>query len=92
MIKLISKRRLAFRNPADGTFVTVLPQVFETVPDWAAKDPIFQWGVADGTLQTVDQTIVSGHTPAAESPEAAKEEAREETPAEPKKPAKKAGK
>lgn len=62
MIKLISKRRLAFRNPADGTFVTVLPQVFESVPDWAAKDPIFRWGVEDGTIQTVDQTLVSGYT------------------------------
>lgn len=93
MIKLISKRRLAFRNPADGTFVTVLPQVFETVPDWAAKDPIFQWGVADGTIQTVDQTIVSGHKPAAESPEAAKATPGSEIPpVEPKKSAKKAGK
>lgn len=62
MIKLISKRRLAFRNPADGTFVTVLPQVFESVPDWAVKDPIFRWGVEDGTIQTVDQTLVSGYT------------------------------
>lgn len=91
MIKLISKRRLAFRNPADGTFVTVLPQVFESVPDWAAKDPIFKWGVEDGTIQTVDKTIVAAET-SVEAPQAVEKEAREEKHAEPKKAAKKAKK
>lgn len=53
-VKLIAKRRLAFRNPEDKKFITVMPHVFETVPDWVCKDPIFQWGVQDGTITVAD--------------------------------------
>ena len=53
-VKLIAKRRLAFRNPEDKKFITVMPHVFETVPDWVRKDPIFQWGVQDGTITVAD--------------------------------------
>lgn len=88
MIKLISKRRLAFRNPEDGSFATVLPQAFESVPDWAAKDPIFKWGLEDGTIQTVDKTIVSADSPV-KAPKRVEKEAVEEKAVEPKKPGRK---
>lgn len=98
MIKLISKRRLAFRNPEDGSFVAVMPQVFETVPDWAAKDPIFRWGVEDGTIQTVDQKIIKAEPEKVEkntpekadevSEEAEKVESEVKAEAKPEKPKK----
>ena len=75
-VKLIAKRRLAFRNPEDKKFVTVMPHVFETVPDWVRKDPIFQWGVSDGTITVADPP------PQAGVPEVPKEEPKEEVPKE----------
>ena len=56
-VKLIAKRRLAFRNPEDNTFTTVLPHEFATCPDWVRKDPIFQWGVSDGTITVADTAL-----------------------------------
>ena len=44
----------SFRNPEDKTFTTVMPHEFATCPDWVRKDPIFQWGVSDGTITVAD--------------------------------------
>lgn len=57
MVKVIAKRRLAFRNKDDGTFKTVMPGVFETLPDWVQRDPLFAWAVKDGSLEIVTETI-----------------------------------
>ena len=82
MVKLIAKRRLAFRNPEDQTFVTVTPGVFETCPDWIKKDPLFRWAQQDGSIQVADAApVVSKPAP---EPEPKKEEApKEETPKKP---------
>ena len=66
-VKLIAKRRLAFRNPEDQTFVAVMPGVFETCPDWIKKDPMFRWGVEDGSIQVADPSpVVAKAEPKAE--------------------------
>lgn len=77
-VKLIANRRLAFRNPEDKKFITVMPHVFETVPDWVRRDPIFQWGVKDGTITVADPptqipvTDKSGENPKAKTAKDAK--------------------
>lgn len=54
-VKLIAKRRLAFRNGDDGTFLTVLPHEFATVPDWVKKDPLYTWALKDGTIEVAGE-------------------------------------
>ena len=68
-VRLIAKKRLAFRNPEDQTFKTVMPGVFETCPDWIKKDPMFRWAVQDGSIQVADDApIVAKAAPKAEAP------------------------
>lgn len=62
MVRLIAKKRLAFRNPEDQTFKTVMPGVFETCPDWIKKDPMFRWAVQDGSIQVADEAPVVAKT------------------------------
>ena len=81
MIRVISKKNIAFRNPANrDEQITVRPFEFATLPDWAEKDPMFGWAVKDGVLEVSKETIV-----------AAKEEPKKEVKPEPK-PAKKTAK
>lgn len=61
-VRLIAKKRLAFRNPEDQTFKTVLPGVFETCPDWIKQDPMFRWAVQDGSIQVADEAPVVAKT------------------------------
>ena len=63
-VRLIAKKRLAFRNPEDQTFKTVMPGVFETCPDWVKKDPMFQWAKQDGSIQVADEAPVVAKAPA----------------------------
>ena len=80
MVRLIAKKRLAFRNPEDKTFKTVMPGVFETCPDWIKKDPMFQWALQDGSIQVADEApIVAAAAPKQEekAPEAVEEPAEE---------------
>ncbi|WP_443873590.1 hypothetical protein [Megasphaera sp.] len=57
-IRLISKKKIAFRNPSptgeSDKLLTVEPYKFETLPDWVAKDPMYAWGKADGTIDVAD--------------------------------------
>ena len=73
MIKVISKKNIAFRNPANrDEQINVRPFEFATLPDWAEKDPMFGWAVKDGVLEVSKETII------------AKEEPKEEVKPEPK--------
>jgi len=83
-IHAIAKRRLAFRK-ADGSFITVLPGDFATLPDEVEKDPMYKWAIADGALVVSDKVSVK----AAELPK--EETTIEDKPAK-KAPAKKAAK
>ena len=77
MINAIAKRRLAFRK-ADGSFITVVPGEFVSLPDECAKDPMYAWAVKDGVLVVSDQVIVK-------APELPKEETSVEAKEKPKK-------
>lgn len=50
-INAIAKKKLGFRNGDTGEILTVSPFEYETLPDWVKKDPMFQWAVADGSLE-----------------------------------------
>lgn len=51
MIKLVAKQKIGFRNPETGEIVTAEPYAFSTLPDWAEKDPMYEWALADGTIE-----------------------------------------
>lgn len=50
-INAIAKKKLGFRNGDTGEILTVSPFEYETLPDWVKKDPMFQWAVADGSIE-----------------------------------------
>lgn len=82
MINAIAKRRLAFRK-ADGSFITVVPGEFVSLPDECAKDPMYAWAVKDGVLVVSDQIIVKAtELPKEETAVEAEEPAVEETAVE----------
>lgn len=57
MISAIAKRRLALRK-ADGSFITVKPGEFVSLPEEVQHDPMYAWAVRDGVL-VVSQQIIS---------------------------------
>ena len=60
MIKVIAKKNIAFRNPANrDEQINVRPFEFATLPDWAEKDPMFGWAVKDGILEVSKETIIA---------------------------------
>ena len=64
MIKVISKKNIAFRNPANrDEQINVRPFEFATLPDWAEKDPMFGWAVKDGILEVSKETIIAKEEP-----------------------------
>ncbi len=56
MISAIAKRRLALRN-ADGSFITVKPGEFVSLPEEVKHDPMYAWAVRDGLLVVSQQVI-----------------------------------
>lgn len=81
MIKVISKKNIAFRNPANrDEQVVVRPFEFATLPDWAEKDPMFGWAVKDGVLEVSKETIVAAKEPAKEEPKPVKKAVKRKKP------------
>jgi hypothetical protein len=56
MISAIAKRRLALRK-ADGSFITVKPGEFVSLPEEVQHDPMYAWAVRDGLLVVSQQVI-----------------------------------
>lgn len=56
MISAIAKRRLALRK-ADGSFITVKPGEFVSLPEEVTHDPMYAWAVRDGVLVVSTQVI-----------------------------------
>ena len=54
-MRIFTKKSFEFKNQATGEKAVTRPLDFTEVPDWAAKDPIFGWGVKDGDI-TVAET------------------------------------
>lgn len=54
VITIISKKKLAFRNPDASSdkdrFFTVEPMVMAAAPDWVAMDPMYAWAKETGTI------------------------------------------
>ena len=57
MISAIAKKRLAFHDDK-GSFITVKPGEFVSLPDYVRKDPMFSWATKDGSLVVSNQVIV----------------------------------
>lgn len=55
MIKLVAKKKIAFRNPAatgsSDKYFTVSPYAFTDAPDWIENDPMYDWALNDGTIE-----------------------------------------
>lgn len=84
MINAIAKRRLALRK-ADGSFLTVKPGEFASLPDEVAKDPMYAWAVRDGILVVSQQVATAVETDAAKAkPQPDAEKAETETTEDPK--------
>lgn len=53
-ITIISKKKLAFRNPDASSdkdrFFMVEPLVMAAAPDWVTMDPMYAWAKETGTL------------------------------------------
>lgn len=52
-MRIFTKKAFEFKN-AVGEKVTTRPLDFTDVPEWAAKDPIFGWGVKDGDIMVTE--------------------------------------
>lgn len=63
MISAIAKKRLAFHDDK-GSFITVKPGEFVSLPDYVRKDPMFSWAVKDGSLVVSEQVITPVEVPA----------------------------
>ena len=86
MISAIAKKRLAFHDDK-GSFITVKPGEFVSLPDYVRKDPMFSWAVKDGSLVVSEQVITPVEAPA---PAPAEEAAPVEEAPKKKAPKKKA--
>lgn len=55
-IAIISKKKLAFRNPekSGDKFFIVQPLVMTAAPDWVALDPMYAWAKANGTISAME--------------------------------------
>ena len=73
MISAVAKKRLAFRDDK-GSFITVKPGEFVSLPDYVRKDPMFAWAVQDGSLVVSEQVISAAGTDV-------KEDEKDEAPA-----------
>lgn len=65
-VRLISKKKIAFRNPAPtgekDKLLTVEPYKFETLPDWVVNDPMYAWAKAAGTIDVADDSAENKKT------------------------------
>lgn len=52
-IRVFTRKKFRFTNAA-GEKAETIPMGFSTVPDWAAKDPLFGWARQDGDLEIID--------------------------------------
>lgn len=52
-MRIFTKKSFEFKNAA-GEKVLTRPLDFSDVPDWAAQDLIFAWGVQDGDITVTE--------------------------------------
>lgn len=69
-MRVFSKKNLEFSNPGNGEKVRLRTMEFANLPEWAAKDPLFLWAKAEGSLE-----VMGEDKPAAKSKSQVKREA-----------------
>jgi hypothetical protein len=52
-MKAISKARIGFRNPEDGSIFPLVPNELTELPDFAEKDPMFRLALDGGVLTLI---------------------------------------
>lgn len=68
MVKLVSRKKIGFRNPETKEILTANPHEFISFPDWVKKDPLYEWAKEDGTIEVVGDDAASAAPPANEKP------------------------
>lgn len=69
-MRVFSKKNLEFKNPASSEKVRLRAMEFANLPEWAAKDSLFLWAKAEGSLE-----VMGEDKPAAKSKSQVKREA-----------------
>ena len=82
-INLIAKKRVGFRNRDTGEILAVKPLEFSTVPDWVAKDPMYEWALADGTIEVAGEAAEKTAAPASNKKKKTKTKTEPEAATEP---------
>lgn len=54
-MRVFSKKNLEFKNPAGSEKVRLRTMEFTNLPEWAAKDPLFLWAKAEGSLEVMGE-------------------------------------
>ena len=54
-MRVFSKKNLEFSNPGSGEKVRLKTMEFANLPEWAAKDPLFLWAKAEGSLEVMGE-------------------------------------
>lgn len=54
-MRVFSKKNLEFSNPGSGEKVRLRTMEFANLPEWAAKDPLFLWAKAEGSLEVMGE-------------------------------------
>lgn len=54
-MRVFSKKNFEFSNPANGEKIRLRTMEFANLPEWAAKDPLFLWAKAEGSLEVMGE-------------------------------------
>lgn len=76
-MRVFSKKNLEFAHPTNGEKVRLRTMEFANLPEWAAKDPLFLWAKAEGSLE-----VLGEEKPAVKSKSQAKRESVAKEPAQ----------
>lgn len=55
MPRVFTKKRLAFKNRSSNETANTPMLDFCDLPDWAVKDPLYQWAKASGDLEELGE-------------------------------------
>ena len=66
-MKIITQKKLGFRNPKTGEILKVEPFAFFDLPEWAEKDPMFLLGRQAQLIEIVNVEVIQ---PSSEIPPA----------------------
>ena len=54
-MRVFAKKRLEFKNRGTGDTAATSILDFCDLPDWATKDPLYQWAKASGDLEELGE-------------------------------------